>query len=91
MAATERTRIADQIVDIQADGRVVRADDGARARADDDVHRDPVADERAQHADVRGPAQATRAQHDANSNASRRLFHEGSGPADLGGPGSAPA
>ena len=72
MTATKRARIGDQIVNIQADGRVVRPDDGARARADDDVHRDPVANECAKHADVGGPAQTTRAQHDANSNVFRR-------------------
>ena len=58
------SRVANQFVDRQTDGRVVRRDDSTRTRSDDDVDRDVVLDELVQDAHVACAAQAAAAQHE---------------------------
>ena len=62
----EMSCVANEFVDRQTDGRVIRRDDRTRTRADDDVDRDFVLDELVQDADMACAPQAAAAQHEAD-------------------------
>src|SRR5262249_39111877 len=68
VAATEALCISHELVERQADGRVVRSDNCAGARSDDDVDRDVVLDELLEHAKVARAAQPAATEHHADSN-----------------------
>jgi hypothetical protein len=59
----EMSRVANELVDRQTDGSIVRRDDSTRTRSDDDVDRDFVLDELLQDAHVACAPQAAAAQH----------------------------
>ena len=58
--------VANEFVDRQTDGRVIRRDDRTRTGSDDDVDRDFVLDELVQHANVACAPQAAAAEHEAD-------------------------
>ena len=68
MSAAEASCVGNQLVDGESDRGVVGRDDGTRARADDDVDRNVVADEPLQYAEVAGATQTSATQDKPNTN-----------------------
>src|SRR5262245_38514026 len=69
VAPSKQRRLLDHLVDTQADGCIVRGDDGPGADAHHHVDGNLVANEASQDAEVCGSAQAACAQDDADANA----------------------
>ena len=70
VAAAEPLGVADQLVQLEADRRIVRSDDGAGTDADDRMNRNTLPDELPQHTDVRRAAQPAGAQDDGDAHRS---------------------
>jgi hypothetical protein len=71
MPAAESASVADQVVEVQSDGRIVRGNHGAGADADHRVDPNAVIDETAQDADMRSAAQPARAENQTDTNRCR--------------------
>ena len=76
MTAAKPGRIRNQLVEVEADRRIIRGDDGAGAHADDRVDAYALSDQLPQHADMSGAAQTARAQDDGSAHG--RLVGSGS-------------
>jgi hypothetical protein len=68
MAAAKFPRIANQFIEGKSDCRIEGSDNGAGARADDDVDRNIVRDELLKDPDVPRAAQASPAEYDRDTN-----------------------
>jgi hypothetical protein len=75
MTSTEDARVGDQLFEREADRGIVSGDNGASARADNDIDGNIVRDELLQHADVTGAAQASTAEHHPHTNGRARILH----------------
>ncbi len=71
MTATKCLRVADQLIERESNRRIVRRDDCARARANDDIDGNVVGDELLKHSDMPCAAQSSTAHH--HGDASRRV------------------
>lgn len=67
MPPTKVLGVGDELVEREANRRIVGCDNGAGARSDDDVDRDAARDELLKDPDVAGAAQASAAKHHADS------------------------
>ena len=67
MAAAKTLRVANQLVDLEPDCRVVGRDDGSGAHTDNRINRNAVPSELSKHAGVRRPAQPAGAEHEAHT------------------------
>lgn len=67
MTSAESLGILDELLDLEANRRVVRGNHRPSADADDAVDRNAAADERTEHSDVRGSSETTCAEHDRDS------------------------
>ena len=65
--ATKRGGVVNQVVEIQADGGVVRGNHRARADADDRVDSNALLNQPSQNADMSGTAQPARAQNETDA------------------------
>jgi hypothetical protein len=71
MSAAKASCISDQLIECEANRRIVGGNNGTRTRAYDDVDRNVMRDELLQDAEVTGAAQPSAAEHEADPN--RRL------------------
>jgi hypothetical protein len=68
VSAAKRLSVSNQLVEIESDSRVVRANDGARADTDEHIDRNPVTNQLSKHADMSGAAQPASAEDDPEAN-----------------------
>lgn len=74
VSAPKLPGVRNQLVEIEADSRIVRGDNGTRADADNHIDRNAVTHELSEHADVSRAAQASCAEHNTDANAFSRAL-----------------
>jgi hypothetical protein len=70
-------RVGEEVLEIKANGGIVRGDHGPRADAYDAIDGNTVAEQFEQHTHMRGASQAASAQNHCNSNGIMLLRHGG--------------
>jgi len=75
VTAAKGVGIPDQLIERESDCRIVSAHDRTRADADDRINANIVTNELSKHPDVSRSTQAAAAQHDADVNSFRSVWH----------------
>jgi hypothetical protein len=75
MSPSKGLGVRNQLLQIEPEGSVICGDHSARADADDGMNRNTVTHELAKYTDMSGATQATRAEHDSNTNLFRNAIH----------------